>query len=177
MQCCTYSKWVHLRCSLPTFSKFRSLGSSHFWSCVPGSSGDNTVTSSSDSSSLYISTFHSGPSPLIQHTRPTLSFKLLIPLPLTSYLLPLLLHHHLMLLAVSLHLLLPLTPLTPSGFFNGMLEISEPGALKCYTFVRFIPLTLSVSRNLTLIYLPRSGYMDSLLCSLIAPAPGLAFSL
>ena len=72
MQCCTYSKWVHLRCSLPTFSKFRSLGSSHFWSCVPGSSGDNTVTSSSDSSSLYISTFHSGPSPLIQHTRPTL---------------------------------------------------------------------------------------------------------
>ena len=39
MQCCTCSNWVHLKCSLLSFSRFRTLGSSHFWSfppcCVP----------------------------------------------------------------------------------------------------------------------------------------------
>ena len=39
-----------------------------------------------------------------------------------------------------------------------MLGVSEPGALKCYTSFRLIPLTLFVSRNLTLIYLPLSGF-------------------
>ena len=34
-----------------------------------------------------------------------------------------------MLLAVFLHLLLSLLPLTSSGFFNGMLAVSEPGAV------------------------------------------------
>ena len=33
VQCCTCSKWVHLRCSLLSFSKFRTLGSSNAWSC------------------------------------------------------------------------------------------------------------------------------------------------
>ena len=33
-QCCTCSKCVHLRCSLLSFSKFRTLVSSHFWSCL-----------------------------------------------------------------------------------------------------------------------------------------------
>ena len=33
VQCCTCSKWVHLRCSQLSLSKFRSLGSSHSWSC------------------------------------------------------------------------------------------------------------------------------------------------
>ena len=69
MQCCICSKWVHLRCSLLSFSKFKTLGSSHSWSCfpccVPASSGDstptNTVNSSSDSSSLYTSTMRPGP--------------------------------------------------------------------------------------------------------------------
>ena len=35
MQCCTCSKWVHLRCSQLPLSKFRSLASSHSWSCPP----------------------------------------------------------------------------------------------------------------------------------------------
>ena len=35
VQCCTCSKWVHLRCSQLSLSKFRTLGSSHFWGCPP----------------------------------------------------------------------------------------------------------------------------------------------
>ena len=33
MQCCTCSKWVHVKCLLFFFFKLRTLGSSHFWSC------------------------------------------------------------------------------------------------------------------------------------------------
>ena len=33
VQCCTCSKWVHLRCSQLSLSNFRALGSSHSWSC------------------------------------------------------------------------------------------------------------------------------------------------
>ena len=54
--CCTCSKWVHLRCSQLSLSKFRALGSSHSWSCLPCR---NTVTPSSDT---YTSTVQSGPS-------------------------------------------------------------------------------------------------------------------
>ena len=56
--CCTCSKWVHLRCSQLSLSKFRALGSSHSWSCLPCC---NTVTSTSDSSDTYTSTVQSGP--------------------------------------------------------------------------------------------------------------------
>ena len=35
MQCCTCSNWVHLKCSLLSFSRFRTLGSSHFWIFPP----------------------------------------------------------------------------------------------------------------------------------------------
>ena len=35
VQCCTRSKWVHLRCSQPSLSKFRTLDSFHSWSCPP----------------------------------------------------------------------------------------------------------------------------------------------
>ena len=31
VQCCTCSKWVHLRCSQLSLPKFRALGSSHSW--------------------------------------------------------------------------------------------------------------------------------------------------
>ena len=41
MQCCTCSKWVHLRCSQLSLSNFRALGGSHSWSCPPCR---NTVT-------------------------------------------------------------------------------------------------------------------------------------
>ena len=57
--CCTCSKWVHLRCSQLSLSKFRALSSSHSWSCLPCR---NTVTPSSDSSDTYTSTVQSGPS-------------------------------------------------------------------------------------------------------------------
>ena len=67
--------------------------------------------------------------------------------------------------------------LTLSGFFNGMLEVFEPRALNYFTFFRPILLTLSVSRNPILSRFPLSGFLDSLLCVLIAPTPGLAFSL
>ena len=82
-----------------------------------------------------------------------------------------------MLLLVSLYLLLLFPSLTPSGFFNRMLGISEPGALNCYNLFCLIPLTLFVSRNLTLIHLPLSGSLDSLLCDLIAATPVLIFFL
>ena len=35
VQCCTCSKWVHLRSSQLFLSKFRTLDSSHSWSCPP----------------------------------------------------------------------------------------------------------------------------------------------
>ena len=55
--CRTCSKWVHLRCSQLSLSKFRALGSSHSWSCPPCR---NTVTPSSDSSDTHTSTVQSG---------------------------------------------------------------------------------------------------------------------
>ena len=56
-----------------------------------------------------------------------------------------------------------------------MLGVSEPGALNCYTLFHLIPLTSFVSKNLTLIYLPLSGSLDSLLCDPLAPPPDLVF--
>ena len=67
--------------------------------------------------------------------------------------------------------------LTLSGFFNGMLGVSAPGALNYYTLFRLIPLILFISRILTLIYLPLFRSLDSLLCDLIAPTLDLVFFL
>ena len=86
-------------------------------------------------------------------------------------------HHRPQLLAALLRLLPPLPPLTLSGFFNGMLEVFEPGALNYFTFSRPILSTSSASRNPISTHLPLSGSLDSLLCVLIAPTPSLAFSL
>ena len=48
MQCCTCSNWVHLRCSLLSFSRFKTLDSSHSWRCalfcVPDCLGGPTPT-------------------------------------------------------------------------------------------------------------------------------------
>ena len=173
VQCCTCSKWVHLRCSQLSISKFRALGSSHSWSCLPCR---NTVTPSSDSV-MYTSTVQSGPPLLMLHSRPTLVSKPPIPQPPILYLLPLPPHHRPLLLVALLRLLPPFLPLTLSGFFNGMLEVSEPGALNYFTFSRPTLSTLSAFRNPILTPLPLSGFLDSLLCVLIAPTPGLAFSL
>ena len=134
----------------------------------------NTVTPSSDSSGMYTSTVQSGPPLLWLHSRITLDSKppiLLLPI---LYPLPLPLHHRPLLLVVLLCLLPPLLPLTLLGFFNKMLEVSVPGALNYFTFSYPIQSTLSASRNPILT--PLSGFLDSLLCVLIAPTPGLAFS-
>ena len=70
-----------------------------------------------------------------------------------------------------------LSPLTLSGFSNGMLAVFKPEALNCFTFFHPNLLILSVSRNPILTHLPLSEFLDSLLCILIAPTPGVAFSL
>ena len=106
------------------------------------------------------------------HYRPTFVVKLLIPHWPILYLLPLPSHHRPLLLAVLLRLLHPL-----SGFSNGLLEVFKPGALDYFTFSRPILLTPCASRNPILTHLPLSKFLDSLLCVLIAPTPGLAFSL
>ena len=145
--------------------------------CVPGSSGDNTVTYSSDSSSWYTSIVQSGFPSANAALCPTLVFKPLIPLLPTSCHLPLHLqpppHAPCCLSAPPASS----SPLTPSGLFNEMLGVSEPGELNFYTFFRLILLTLFVSKNLTSIHFPLSISLDSLLCNLIAPTPGPAFSL
>ena len=111
------------------------------------------------------------------HSLPTLVFKPLIPRRPILYLLPLHPHHRPLLLVVLLRLLPPLFPLTLSGLSNRMLEVFEPGALNYFTFFCPILLTISVSRNPILTHLPLSEFLDSLLCILITPTPGLAFSL
>ena len=67
VQCCTCFKWVHLRCSLLSFSKFRALGSSHSWSCPPFRFFPDLLSESLDS--LLCN--------LIAHT-PDLAFSLLM---------------------------------------------------------------------------------------------------
>ena len=121
--------------------------------------------------------YNLAPPLLMLHSRITPVSKPPIPHLPILYLLPLLLHHRPLLLAILLPLLLPLLPLTLSGFFNGMLEVFEPGALNYFICYRPIQSTLSASRNPILTPLPLSGFLDSLLCVLITPTPGLAFSL
>ena len=65
-------------------------------------------------------------------------------------------------------------PLTLSGFFTGMQEVFQPGALNYFTFFRPILSTLSASRNPILTHISLSGF--SALRSDHAP-PGQAFSL
>ena len=170
-------------------SRFRTLGGSHSCSCSPccirTSSGDsiptNIVTSYQhcDSSSLYTSTAQSGSSvPLFECSTPThprfqTSYPPFAPF-LSSPSAPSPSPH------ASGYFSTPpasSSPLIPSEFFNEMLGVSEPVALNFYTLFCLIPLTLFVSRNLTLIYLPLSGYLDAMLCDLIAPTPSLVFFL
>ena len=188
VQCCTCSNRAYSKCSLLSFSRFKTLGSFHSWSCphccVPAFFGDPTptsiVTCSSDSSSWYTSTAQSGPSDpflLMQYSHHTLAFKPLILLPPTLYLLPLLPHHCLMLLAVSLYLLLSL-PLPDSfrvlHWNTGGLRARSTEVLH---FILSHPVDLICIQESNLTYLPLFGCLDSLLCILIAPNAGLVFFL
>ena len=173
--CCTCSKWVHLRCSQLSLSKVRALGSSHSWSCP---SCRNTVTPSSDSSDMYTSTVQSGPLPSNAALSPHPRLQ-------TSY--PPSVHFISSSSGPSPPSLAPGCPsvppafspplLTLSGFFNAMLKVFKHKALNYFTFSRLIQPILSASRNPILTHLPLSGFLDSLLCILIAPTPGLAYSL
>ena len=159
VQCCTCSKWVHLRCSQLFLSQFRALGSYHSWSCPPC---HNTVTPSSDSSDTYTSTVQSGPPsanaalsphPRLQTSYPPSAHYISSPfaLPPPS-------------LAPGYPSAPPAfsPPLTLTGFFNGMLEVFEPGALNYSTFSRPILSILSASMNPILTLLPLSEFLSSL---------------
>ena len=156
-----------------------SLNSELLAAFTPGASPlfllEMTPTSSLDSSSLYTSTAKSCSPLLMQHPHFYPRLQISYP-PSTHFVSFLSASSPPPLLAVSLHLLLPLPPWTPSGFFDEMLGVSKQGALNSYFFFHLIPLTLFVSRNLTLTDLPLSGSLDSLLCDLIAPTSGLALS-
>ena len=173
VQYCIFTKWVHLRCSKPSFSKFRALDSSHSWSFPRA---------------LFL-LVTLGLSP---RTPPTCIPPLYNLAPSTNAALP---HHPRLQTSYSLsaHSVsspsassppsvapgcpsTPPLPLTLSGFFNGMLEIFEPGALNYFIFSLPILLTLSVSSNPILTHFPLSGFLDSLLCVLIALTPSLVFS-
>ena len=174
MQCCACSKWVHLRCSQLSLSKFRALGSSHSWSCP---SCQNTVTSSSDPSNMYTSTVESSPSSANAALSPHPHFQTFYPPSADSISSPSAPPSPSLAPRFSSAPPAPTPPLTLSGFFNGMLEVFEPGALNYSTFFRPILSTLSAFRNPILAPLPLSRFLDSLLCVLIALTTGLAFSL
>ena len=141
VQYCTYSKWVDLRFSLLSFSRFRTLGSSHSWS-VPASSRrstfTNTLSSYSDFSSLCTSIVLSGTSGLpllMQHYLPILVFKPLTLLPLTSNLLLLAPPQPLALLVVSLYFLL-----FPPDFLRVFQWNAEDLKTRSAKLLHFIPL-------------------------------------
>ena len=112
MQCCTCFNWVHLKCSPLSFSRFRTLGSSHLWSCPPCFFWRFYTYQHCDFLLGLLQLVYLHCSILLSSanadSHPTLPFKFLILFPPTLYLLPLHLHHRLMLLAVSLYLLLSL---------------------------------------------------------------------
>ena len=171
--CCACSKWVHLKCSQLSLSQFKALGSSHSWSCPPCR---NIVTPSSDSSDMYTSTMQSSPAfayaalsphPRLQTSYPPSAHSISSPsAPPPPFLAP----------GFSFAPPASTPPLTLSGFFNGMLEVFEPGALNYFTFFRPILSTLSAFKIPILTPLSLSEFLGSLLCALIAPTPGLAFS-
>ena len=73
--------------------------------------------------------------------------------------------------------LIPLLPLTLSGFFNRMPELFEADALNYFTLSCFILRILSGFMNPTLTYLTLSGSLDYLLCDPMALTHGMAFIL
>ena len=191
MQCCTCYNWVHLKCSLLSFSRFKTVGRSHFWSfppcCVPACFWRFHTYQHCDfllgilqllylHCSIWLIWPRSANAALASH--PLILFQ-------TSY--PFTAHFisspSETLTTASCSWLFLFTScfffpsLTPSEFLNRMQGVSEPGAVNCYTLFRLTQLTFFVYRNLTLIYLPLSGSPEPLLCDLIAATPCLIFFL
>ena len=115
------------------------------------------MTPSLDSSDMYTSTVQSSPASANAAISPHPRLQITYPHLPIIYLLPLIRYHHPLLLAFFLRLLPPLS-LTLSGFFNGMQEDFEPGALNYSTFFRPILSTLSAFWNPILTHLPLSGF-------------------
>ena len=110
------------------------------------------------------------------HSRPTLVSQPLIPRRPKLYLLPLPPHLRPLLLAVLLGLLPPLPPDSLRVFPWNAGGLRARSTKLLHFLCPFLP-TLSASRNPILTHLLLSGFVDSLLCVMIAPTPGLAFSL
>ena len=169
--------WVHLKCSLLSFSRFKTLGSSHSWSFPPcyvsAFFGDptptSTVTSSSDSTHWYTSTAQSGPLLLKQHLHPTLAFKPLILFPTTLYLLSLHLHHRLMLLAASS------SPPILSELFNGVLGGLRARSTELVHFISSHPVDPICIQESNLNISSSFEFLDSLLCDPMTPTSDLVF--
>ena len=184
VQWCKCYNWVHLKCSLLSFSKFRTFGSSHSWSCPTCFFWRFHTYQQCDFllgllQLVYLPLLKSGPSDpsanaaLAPHSRLQTSY----PFPPTCIfcLCTLTTASRSWLFLFTSCFLFP--SLISSGCFNGMLGISKPGELNCYTLFCLIPLTSFAFRNPILIYLPLSGSLDSLLCDPVAPNPGLVFFL
>ena len=76
-QCCTCSKWVHLRYSQLSWSQLRALGSSHSWSCPPA---ESLWLPPRTPPTCIPPLCNLAPPPLLTlHSRPTLVSKPLIP--------------------------------------------------------------------------------------------------
>ena len=169
-------------CSLLSFSRFRTLGNSH--SCSFPLCFFLRFHTYQHCAFLFgllqpvcLPLLKSGPLLLMQHLHPTLAFKPLILFrPLCIFCLCTLTTASCSWLFLFTSCFLFLS-LSPSGFFNGMLGVSKPGALNCYTLFRLIPLTLFISRNPISIYLPLFRSLNSLLCDPMAPTPDLVFFL
>ena len=133
----------------------------------------NTVTPSLDSSDMYTSTVQSG--------TPSTDAALL-PQPHLQISYPSSAHSISPSSAPSPPSLAPGSPSTPpaltlSRLFNGMLEVFEPGALNYFHFLSSHPVDLICIQESNLNSSSSFRIPDSLLCFLIAPTPGLAFSL
>ena len=137
VQRCTCLKWVHLRCSQFSLSKFRTL----------------ELPPAVTPSDMYTSIVHSSPlcwcctfaSPSSSNLLSPSAYSVSAPSPQP--------------LAVLLRLQLSL-PLALSGFFTGMLEVFEPEALNYFTIFRSTLLTLFVSSNPILTDLPDSWILS-----------------
>ena len=138
VQCGACSKWVHLRCSQLSLSKFTALTlgaatlPNHYDSLLGFLRHEYpTVQSGPASANIALS-----PHPCLQTSYPPSA-------------------HHITSLSAPHNrpLLLPL-----SGFFNGMLEVFEPGVLNYSTFFCPILSTSSAFRNPILTHLPLSGF-------------------
>ena len=183
VQCCTCSKWVHPRCSQLFLSKFRTLGSSHSWSCSSCYAPTrNTLTSSSDSSNLYTSTVQCGPPSANAAVPPHPRLR-------TSY--PASAHF---ISSPSAHFisspstrspppLAPCCPSTPPAFSPpNFLRVLQWNArdlrargIELLHFLSSYPVDIVCIQESNLTHLSLSGFLDSLLCVLIAPTLGLAF--